>query len=248
MQETVHARLTNRIDLWWIKPLLMLIGLIIGFGYLTWAAFQNSHYFFEAYTSPVYASPYVPQWWKISPAFLLLWIPAGFRLTCYYGRKVYYRAIFADPANCTVEEPHRRSYSGESKWPLILMNSHRYFLYLALALTALHWYELLTSLQHNGAWYLGLGSLILLIDTIALSMYVFGCHSLRHIFGGQRGACFSDCGGCAKAKYKMWKGVSFLNAFHGFWFWVSLFSIAVADLYIRLLAMGIIPFDPHIAF
>lgn len=40
--------------------------------------------------------------------------------------------------------------------------------------------------------------------------------------------------------------MSVLNRFHGVWFWVSLFSIIIADLYVRLLAMGVIVHDPHI--
>lgn len=247
MAEAAHAKLTNRTDFWWLKPLLILIGLILGFGYLTWAAFQNAHYIAGPYISPVYASPYVPDWWKISPAFILLWIPAGFRVTCYYGRKMYYRALLMDPPNCAVEEPHRKNYKGESSIPLIWMNIHRYFLYFALALTALHWYEFIASMTYEGQFYLGLGTAILLIDTLALSLYVFSCHSLRHIFGGKKGS-FSKCGGCPKIGYKAWSKISFINAIHGFWFWVSLFSIAAADLYIRLLAMGIISNDPHITF
>jgi hypothetical protein len=43
----------------------------------------------------------------------------------------------------------------------------------------------------------------------------------------------------------MWRGVSFFNASHMSWAWVSLFSVAAADLYIRLCAAGIIS-DPRV--
>src|SRR4029079_8697070 len=76
-----------------------------------------------------------PGWWPAilpwSPAFFIIWIPAGFRLTCYYYRGAYYKAFWADPPACAVGEP-RHSYLGENSFPLIFQNIHRYFLYLAL--------------------------------------------------------------------------------------------------------------------
>lgn len=226
---------------------MILTGLVLGFGYLTWAALQNAYFVWGPYISPIYSSPYVPEWWKVSPAFLLLWIPAGFRLSCYYGRRIYYRTLLMDPAACAVDEPLRHSYSGEKKFPLVLQNLHRYFLYFAIALTGLHWYELVHSIFFTGQFYFGVGTLMLLIDTLALTFYVFGCHALRNIVGGNKRK-FSKCSGCPKLSYQAWKGVSILNYFHGAWFWISLFSIAAADIYIRLLSMGILSFDPHIAF
>src|SRR5205085_1923496 len=38
-----------------------------------------------------------------NPAFLILPVPAGFRFTCYYYRKAYYRSFVARPAACGVE-------------------------------------------------------------------------------------------------------------------------------------------------
>ncbi len=242
-----HSTLTNRSDYWWLSPLLIFIGLVLGFGYLTWASFNDINYAWGPYVSPIYHTPFVPSWWKISPAFLLLWIPAGFRLSCYYGRRIYYRALLMDPAACAVGEPLRHNYKGESSWPLVLQNIHRYFLYFAIALTALHWYELIHTFFFEGTVYIGVGTLLILTDTLALTFYVFGCHSLRNLVGGNKRK-FSKCGGCPKLSFKAWKGVSFLNHFHGMWFWISLFSIALADLYIRLLAMGIITSDLHISF
>lgn len=238
---------------------MMLIGFIVGFGYLTYAAVIGANYEWGPYLSPVYSTPYVPEWWKLSPAFLLLWIPAGFRLTCYYGRKAYYRSVFADPMNCAVEEPYRGDYKGETKLPWVLNNLHRYFLYFALALVVLHWYEMVATFFHDGQIYVGVGTVILLIDTLALTFYVFGCHSLRHLVGGKK-RCLTACekkpsddslSNHVRQKffrYRMWKTVTAFNLFHNVWFWVSLFSIAVADLYIRLLAMGVLETDPHIIF
>ncbi len=45
--------------------------------------------------------------------------------------KAYYRAFWRAPASCAVREPHAK-YTGETRFPLILQNLHRYFLYVAL--------------------------------------------------------------------------------------------------------------------
>lgn len=239
-----HA-FTNRKDNWFVTPLLMVIFGGGAIAYLLWAAFQGAHYAWGPYHSPVYAAPFVPSWWKLSPAFLLLWIPVGFRATCYYARQVYYRAGFGDPLSCGVDEPYRKEYHGETKFPFILNNLHRYFLYGALLLLVLHWYEFFATIFYNGV-YLGVGTLLLTVDTIALTLYVGSCHSLRHLVGGGK-RCVS-CGYIGTARYSAWKKISALNLFHNVWFWVSLFSIAIADLYIRLLAMGIIHSEPSLAF
>ena len=51
------------------------------------------------YLSPFY-SPDLAGWGldvPFSSAFLVLWVPLGFRATCYYYRKAYYRAFFLSP-------------------------------------------------------------------------------------------------------------------------------------------------------
>ena len=83
----------------------------------------------------VRGAPYlgiVGPWWAISPAIIILIFPLGFRMTCYYYRRAYYRAFWLSPPACAVAEPHRR-YTGETRFPLILQNVHRYFFYLGLA-------------------------------------------------------------------------------------------------------------------
>ncbi len=233
------------LNLWWKEPVVILFFCLLSFFYLTYAAIQNSDYMWGPYKSPMYAAPYVPNWFPFSPAFLLLWIPAGFRLTCYYGRKAYYRAAFLDPVACAIKEPFKSNYKGETRFPYILQNLHRYFLYFALLLLILHWFEFFQSMRDNGNFYFGIGNFLLFIDVISLSLYVFSCHSFRHLIGGKKD-CFSrECGNC---RYKLWEKVSFLNQFHNVWFWISLYSIIAADLYIRLLAIGLIKADFHVSY
>src|SRR5689334_15839250 len=137
---------TQRRDAWWLQPLVVftiLSGFVV---YATWAAFQNAHYTSGPYLSPFYSpevfgdSPHAwfgpkPAWWPgwlvFSPALLILPFPGIFRLTCYYYRGAYYKAFWADPPACAVGEPRAR-YCGESAFPLIVQNIHRYFLYIAL--------------------------------------------------------------------------------------------------------------------
>jgi hypothetical protein len=139
-----------RRDRWWLLPLGIASLLIAFVVYSTFAAFEGGYHWLNGtgYVSPFYSieifgnGPYAwfagtPSWWPTSlipysSALLLLGIPAGFRFTCYYFRKAYYRSIWLDPVACAVGEP-RSTYLGENSLPLILMNAHRYFLYLALA-------------------------------------------------------------------------------------------------------------------
>ena len=43
-------------------------------------------------------------WWTISPALLILIFPLGFRMTCYYYRKAYYRSFWLAPPACAVSD------------------------------------------------------------------------------------------------------------------------------------------------
>ena len=61
--------------------------------------------------------------------FLLL-----FRLTCYYYRKAYYRVFWLSPPACAVPDGHK-TYSGETRFPLIFQNSHRYAFYAAVLIS-----------------------------------------------------------------------------------------------------------------
>ncbi len=237
---------TERSDPWWIGPLLTILGLTTFIVYSTWAAWQGNHYQFGPYLSPFY-SPNIEEIFGLrlpfSFAFAILWVPAGFRATCYYYRKAYYRSYFLDPPACTVGEPKKRKYKGESSFPFILQNIHRYFFYLALMILLFLWYDavrafffknLVTGRTEFG---MGIGTLVLLVNVITLSGFSFGCNSLRHLIGGNLD-CFT-CSTSARIRYRLWGGVSILNLRHMEWAWISLFAVGFADLYIRLCSMGI---------
>jgi hypothetical protein len=246
---------TMRRDAWWVQPLVVFIILASFLIYATWAAFQNEFYAFGNYLSPFYSpllfsdSPHawihggrpawIPGFIPFSPALLILPFPAGFRLTCYYYRGAYYKSFWADPPACTVGEP-RKSYLGERFLPLVLQNSHRYFLYAALIFLVI-----LASDVYKALWFadpstgresfgVGVGTLVLAVNVILLGGYTLGCHSLRHLVGG-----YLDQLSRAPARKKTYDCVSCLNRGHMRWAWLSLFWVAFSDVYIRLCAMGV---------
>jgi hypothetical protein len=240
---------TLRKDRYWLAPAATFVVFIAFIAYATFRAFQNDFYYASPYISPFYspclASNCVPMpgagevhivgdWWALSPALLVLIVPLGFRMTCYYYRKAYYRAFWQSPPACAVPEPHGK-YTGETRFPLILQNSHRYFFVLAsLFNIILTWDAILGFRNAAGQWgHMGLGTLVLLANAVLLWLYTASCHSCRHIMGG-RLKHFSK----HPVRYRAWSIVSKLNTRHMLLAWVSLFSVAIADLYVFLVAAG----------
>jgi hypothetical protein len=236
---------TMRRDAWWLEliPVIIVLG---GFGiYATVRAFEGAYYEWGPYLSPFYSPLIDPhhRWWPFSPAILILGAPLGFRATCYYYRKAYYRAFFLDPPACAVGESRPHHYSGETRFPFILQNLHRYFLYLALIFLIILWYDAIHAFWFNGHFGIGVGTLVLLANIVLLSFYTFSCHSLRHIIGGK-----VDCFSCVAAggpRHAAWRGTSFLNEHHMLFAWLSLCSVGLADFYIRLVATGTVQ-DPRL--
>jgi len=244
---------TTRSDTWWVKPLAVFLGFTAFIVYSTWAAFQGDFYTFGPYLSPFY-SPEIfgasehalfgpmPAWWPgflpFSPAFLILWAPVGFRLTCYYYRGEYYKAFWGDPPGCSVGEP-RKGYRGERWLPLVIQNIHRYFLIFAFALIVFLTYDVWRALWFEAPgggveFGVGVGTLVLLVNVSLLGSYTFGCHSLRHLVGGRLTKISNR-----PLQSLSYRGVSCLNRRHMMWAWFSLVWVGFTDVYIRLCAMGI---------
>jgi hypothetical protein len=230
---------TLRRDVWWVEilPVIALLGLFAI--YATARAFEGRYFEWGPYISPFY-SPLIDRahrWWPFSPALLILGGPLGFRATCYYYRKAYYRAFFLDPPACAVGEA-RRGYRGETAFPFVLQNLHRLFLYLAFLFLGFLWYDVIRSFRFDGRFGVGVGSLVLTANVVLLTLYTFSCHSLRHLLGGQVD-CFS-CSASGRARHRFWSWVSALNERHMLFAWMSLVGVGLADLYVRELACGAI--------
>lgn len=246
---------------WWLTPAAVFLGLGIFVVYSTWAAFQNAHYAWGPYLSPFYApvlwaSPgdaaglhhawfgVQPSWWPalvpFSPALLILPFPGLFRFTCYYYRGAYYKAFWSDPISCAVGEPRGTHYRGERRFPLVMQNVHRYFAYIAVIFLFLLAYDVWLALWWDDpvtggkTFGIGLGTLILFVNVCLLSLYTFGCHSIRHLIGGRRDALSTL--GVRKGCYDCVGG---LNNKHMLFAWCSLFTVGFCDVYIRLCSMGI---------
>ncbi len=237
---------TGRRDLWWASPLATFIvyaGFIV---YGTWSALHPSGYAVEPYLSPFFSPHFKPAWlpaW-FSPAFFVLWAPLGFRFTCYYYRKSYYRSFMADPPACAVEEHRSRRYRGETRFPWLLQNAHRFFAFAATLVLLVLWYDVVVAFRFPAPdgghrFGVGAGTVVMFVNCVMLSGYTFGCHSLRHLVGGG-----VDCFSCARAgrlRYGLWSVATRFNERHMQWAWISLFTVALTDVYIRLVAAGTLP-------
>jgi hypothetical protein len=230
---------TRRQDAWWVEiiPIVVVLG---AFGiYATLRAFEGRFYEWGPYLSPFYSPLIDPHhhWWPFSPALLILAGPLGFRVTCYYYRKAYYRAFFLDPPACTVGES-RHKYRGETRFPFILQNIHRYFFYLSVLYLVFLWRDAIRAFFFDNTLGIGVGTLVLLGNVILLTIYTLSCHSLRHLAGGKLD-CFS-CSIFGPPRYKTWRWLSVLNNRHMIFAWASLLSVGFADLYVRLVSCGAI--------
>jgi hypothetical protein len=243
---------TLRRDRYWVQPVVTVVVLTAFVGYASWAAFVNKDYYAGAnlhrnlispFYSPCLTESCVPgshpttviTWWEISPALLILIFPLGFRLTCYYYRKAYYRSFWLAPAACAVSDAHG-SYSGETRYPLLLQNIHRYFFYFGLVFNVILTIDAIEAFRQPGIGVgFSVGTAVLLINAALLWLYSLSCHACRHLCGGGVKQ-FST----SPIRHKIWKTLTPLNARHMVFAWMSLVFVAFTDFYVRLVASGTI--------
>ena len=187
---SIAAR-TLRRDRWWLPPLVTALGLVAWILYATVRAASQRYYWVADYhyltpfASPCLSTscapgsshfgtpfgdfpPLVPYAILTLP-FLLL-----FRLTCYYYRKAYYRSFWLSPPACAVAEPHA-SYTGETRFPLILQNVHRYFFYAAGLISVINTYDAIVAFHGKGGGFgFGLGNVVLVANVAS----AVGLHAL----------------------------------------------------------------------
>ena len=234
---------TERPDAWWVAPLVQGLLLAALICYANWAAIQGDNYDVPhagggRYLSPFYSPLIKPSWFPYSPALLILLPPILFRATCYYYRKAYYRSYFLDPPACAVGDLRGHGYRGETAFPLVLQNLHRYAFYITFVYLFFLWRDVFEAARFGSGFGIGVGTLVLLVNTSALTLYSFSCHSARHLVGGKLD-CFS-CSAAARARHSVWRGASALNEHHMAFAWISFAAVCAADLYVRLVAAGVI--------
>ena len=104
---------------WWIKPLIQGLIIIIFVVYTTLTLFfyknlgdgtcsavAGCHYrspIFDIDTTGLAKAINWPTSFWLPAALLVLWIPIGYRATCYYMRRIYYRSFFGNPPACATE-------------------------------------------------------------------------------------------------------------------------------------------------
>lgn len=250
-----RARITERTlrtDRYWVQPALTVVLFTLWLAYGLARTATQQHYYVPEYeyltpfaspcvsASCVEGSSHLGVWFGEFPPLIPLAIVTLpflllFRLTCYYYRKAYYRAFWQSPPACAVAEPHK-AYSGETRFPLIVQNAHRYFFYAAVLISLLNTYDALKSFHGaDGGFGIGLGTLVLVTNVVLLWLYTLSCHSCRNLVGG-RLKHFSK----HPVRYRLWGWVSTLNERHMQFAWVTLASLVLTDLYVWMVASGTI--------
>jgi hypothetical protein len=245
------AAKTLRTDRWWIEPAYTVVGLS---AWLLWGVIHTvvirNYYFSEGrgyhYLTPFFSpclsnactpgsaefGTFMPNVPLLPFAFLTLPFLLLFRLTCYYYRRAYYRSFWLSPPACAVPDGHK-TYSGETRFPLIMQNLHRYAFFAAVLISLINTWDAIRSFKGTETYGVGLGNLLLVANVVLLWAYTLSCHSCRHIVGG-RLKHFSQ----HPVRYKLWGIVSKLNTKHKELAWITLGSLALVDLYILAISIG----------
>ncbi len=131
--------------------------------------------------------------------------------------------------------------------PFIWQNIHRYSWYPAVLLVFILSYDALLAFRFptasgGHAFGIGLGTVLMVVNVVLIALYTFSCHFCRYLVGGRLDRFWGR-----PLSLRLWRFVSVLNVRHGIYALTSLVSIGVTELYIRLLAMGVLS-DPRIVF
>ncbi len=243
---------TLRTDRYWVQPVVTFAVLTSFVAYASWAAFVNKNYYVGApfnrdlispFYSPCLTASCVPgshpstviTWWTISPALLILDLPAGLPDDLLLLPQGVLPVVLAGPPACAVSDGHG-SYTGESRFPLLLQNAHRYFFYFGLVFNVILTIDAVVAFRQPGlGWGVSVGTVVLCINATLLWLYSLSCHACRHLCGGGVKQ-FSK----APIRHKLWKALTPLNGKHMLFAWMSLVFVALTDLYVRLVASGAI--------
>ena len=148
--------------------------------------------------------------WNYSPALLILIFPLGFRLTCYYYRKAYYRSFWLVAAGLRRGRRPRQLQRRDpvpadppEHPPLLLLDPAD--LQLHPHLRRHRW----PSASRASASASASARWSSCVNAVFLWLYTLSCHACRHFCGGQVKQ-FSK----HPVRYRLWKLVTPLNARH----------------------------------
>ena len=241
---------TLRTDRWWLAPLLTVTGLTVWVAWALIHVFMQKWYFalgdHYRYLTPFYSpctstacDPEAAEFGRFIPSnallpFAIFSLPflGLFRLTCYYYRRAYYRSFWLSPPACAVPDGHKR-YTGETRFPLIFQNAHRYAFYAAVIISLINTWDAIRSFDGSKGFGIGLGNVILWGNVLLLWAYTLSCHSCRHITAG-RLKHFSR----HPLRYRAWLFISRLNAKHMLLAWVTLGTLMFTDIYVMSVSAG----------
>jgi hypothetical protein len=202
------AARTLRTDRWWVPPLGIAAILLFFIAYATVRIFMAKWYFVPEhnYLTPLY-SPCVAENCVPGSSHFGTWLPA---------------LPFFIPL-------------GIIAFPIVAgFRVTCYYWYLAFAVLLINFYDAALGFKGtDGGFGIGLGTVIIWVNVLALAGYTLSCHVCRHITGG-RLKHFSK----HPLRYKFWTFVSKLNAKHGTYAMTSLFTVILTDAYIMALSAG----------
>jgi hypothetical protein len=242
-----------RTDRWWVEPVYTVVGLS---AWLIWGLVHTlvirDYYFVEGpgyhYLTPFFSpcvnvecppeAALLGRWapsWVLPYAIISLPLLLLFRLTCYYYRRAYYRSYWLSPPACAVPDGHAK-YTGETRFPLIMQNLHRYAFYAAVLVSIVNTFDAVRSFWGTEGFGFGLGNVLLVGNVVLLWAYTLSCHSCRHFVGG-RLKHFSK----HPVRYQLWTFVSRLNTRHKELAWITLGTLTLVDIYILAIAAGWFP-------
>ena len=92
----------------------------------------------------------------------------------------------------------------------------------------------------EGGIGVSVGTIVLCVNAAVLWLYSLSCHACRHLCGGNVNRFSAH-----RVRHRLWKFFTPLNARHMPFAWASLAVVAFADLYVRLVASGVIS-DPKL--
>ena len=167
----------------------------------------------------------------------------GFRLTCYYYRKAYYRSFWLSPPACgiadagSVNPPATAPTPASTRFPLVLQNLHRYFFYFGLFFNVILTIDAIAAFRQPGTGSVSaVGTLVLCVNAVLLWLYSLGCHACRHLCGGRRQAVLQG----ADPPLVLAELSGRLNAHHKLFAWLVALLVGLHRPLRRLVASGTI--------